>query len=95
MLYHFSGDLDLFAGQIAQAVVGGILIEVVQAGVVEDGGDHIVEGFTFFHERRRLDCRQKVLWLGAWLPIVPEGSRTPGGEHWTWSGRRPRCESRS
>lgn len=32
------------AGEVAEAVVGGVLVEVVEGRVVEDVADHVVEG---------------------------------------------------
>ena len=38
------------AGAVAEAVVAGIFIELVQGGEVEDLSDEVVEGLFFFDE---------------------------------------------
>ena len=44
--------LDLVAAEVAQGIEAGILVEIVQGGVVEHRGDHLVDGLFGFDDRQ-------------------------------------------
>lgn len=49
-IYNFLSRLDFVAREVAEAVVGGVFVEVMKGGEVEDFADDMVEGFMVFDE---------------------------------------------
>ena len=41
---------DFVAGEVAEAVVGGVLVEIVEGGIVEHLTDDVIEAFLLFNK---------------------------------------------